>query len=88
MCGIIGYFNVKEAPSKVLAGLKTMQERGKDGSGIATEEDIDIQKSLKKLKAKSTTWAIGHNLHSVVDFLPQPLQEKEAIFAANCEIYN
>ncbi|MBI5798092.1 diphthine--ammonia ligase [Candidatus Woesearchaeota archaeon] len=31
---------------------------------------------------------IGHGLHAIVSTLPQPLQEANAVFAANCEIYN
>ncbi len=90
MCGIIGFFNKPGAATLVLDGLSTLKERGKDHFGIASAQEIIKDKDLDGLKDRIPQKArhcIGHNLHSVVADLPQPLRQ-EGIFAANSEIYN
>jgi len=72
MCGIIGVFGRQDARELVEQGLKTLENRGKDGSSIHSQKD----------------YALGHCLHSLVGFLKQPLIEGNNLFAANCEIYN
>jgi glucosamine--fructose-6-phosphate aminotransferase (isomerizing) len=52
MCGIIGYVGrEKKAKDVVLSGLKNLEYRGYDSSGIAIikENAIDIQKSIGKI---------------------------------------
>ena len=52
MCGIIGYVGrEKKAKDVVLSGLKNLEYRGYDSSGIAIIKDngIDIQKSIGKI---------------------------------------
>ena len=35
MCGIVGYAGKKDAISKIMTGLKSLEYRGYDSSGIA-----------------------------------------------------
>ncbi len=87
MCGIIGIFNHKNASAKIKLGLKLLNKRGKDGFGIASEKEVRVSKNINKLKFPTSHNLLGHTLHSVVDFVPQPLK-RNGILAANCEIYN
>ncbi len=57
--------------SEVKSGLKKIKNRGKDNTGIVSEGKNHL----------------GHNLHSVVNSVAQPLLGKGK-FVANCEIYN
>ncbi len=72
MCGIFGYTGLKEAPPLVLEGLKQLEYRGYDSSGMAVQngqDHIAIEKSegkirrleelLRKHPLKGRT-AIGH----------------------------
>jgi diphthine-ammonia ligase len=96
MCGIIGIFNAKNADIK--QGLKIIKNRGKDYYGIANELDFDYKKKIDLLKlhfdksvSKNNTGnIIGHCLHSIVSFIPQPLVNNKSKnrFVINCEIYN
>lgn len=72
MCGIIGL--ARYDSSKLLAkrALKAIDYRGKEASMVVSEGNITI----------------GHNLHSIVGFLKQPLTNENSIFSSNCEIYN
>ena len=72
MCGIAGIFNQENAEEQVKIALAVLKNRGKDASNILTIND------------KS---AVGHNLHAVINHIPQPLKGK-GILVANCEIYN
>jgi len=75
MCGITGFVNFgeeSEALSKI--ALEAIKYRGKDHSKVICFGAQDI--------------ALGHNLHSVVDFVIQPLESKESLLVINCEIYN
>lgn len=89
MCGIIGFFGFPDAYHKVAKGLQIMKNRGLDGVGFADEKQTVIQKSLeikeKTLKSKNV---IGHCLHAVVNFVPQPLESKQSKCIINGEIYN
>jgi len=55
MCGIVGYIGGKEAQSVLLAGLKRLEYRGYDSSGIAlvlpSKNSIGIRKSPGKISA-------------------------------------
>src|SRR3989338_1579069 len=101
MCGIIGIFNEKEgvAKEKILRGLKSIENRGRDGFGLSNGLWVEFGKELGKLEqGDSDKNLIGHCLHSVVDFVPQPIRGEHGrgcekghgneILAANCEIYN
>ncbi|MBT4824235.1 diphthine--ammonia ligase [Candidatus Woesearchaeota archaeon] len=91
MCGIIGIFNAKNANNNIKKGLKIIKNRGKDYYGIANELDFDYKKKIDLLKLHSNNEnAIGHCLHSIVSFIPQPLVNNKSKnrFVINCEIYN
>ncbi len=70
MCGIVGYTGKKEAISKIMTGLKSLEYRGYDSSGIAyiKNNKINIIKKegpIKNLEAKlnyndETTIGISH----------------------------
>ncbi len=87
MCGIIGIFNVEGAETLIMEGLKIMHYRGIEGHGIATEKETKFSKTFEDLAIRSSMNALGHNLHSVVSFVKQPIKGK-GLFASNCEIYN
>src|SRR3989344_515026 len=71
MCGVIGVFNNPAANDLVEKGMELLSNRGRDARGKTGEGDC----------------CIGHCLHSIVGFVPQPITRK-ATLAANCEIYN
>ena len=73
MCGIIGAINLVEAETVVQNGLKTIANRGRDASNV-----IKISKNS----------FFGHNLHSIIDFVEQPLKSKNSFLVSNNEIYN
>jgi len=73
MCGIIGAINLVEAETIVQNGLKTLANRGRDASNV-----IKISKNS----------FFGHNLHSIIDFVEQPLKSKNSFLVSNNEIYN
>ncbi len=52
MCGIVGYVGPQQACSILLEGLKRLEYRGYDSSGIAvlSNGNIDIRKAVGKLK--------------------------------------
>ncbi|MDR3195257.1 MAG: glutamine--fructose-6-phosphate transaminase (isomerizing) [Endomicrobium sp.] len=52
MCGIVGYIGKKNAVDVVLDGLKKLEYRGYDSSGIAVVKDgrLQIRRSVGKLK--------------------------------------
>jgi diphthine-ammonia ligase len=88
MCGIIAVFNYTNSYSLVLEGLKTIRYRGKDYYCLCNGNQIIGNKRLKNLKIDETGNCIGHALHSIVSFIPQPFHNKEHTLASNCEIYN
>ena len=52
MCGIIGYIGHQSAVSLLLGGLKELEYRGYDSSGIAISNntDFDIFKAVGKIE--------------------------------------
>src|SRR3989338_3948663 len=92
MCGIVGIFNQKYAFKQVSTALAVLQNRGKDGFGIASQDKMDYYTTTTLLNKADKVYSkdlnlFGHALHAVVDTIPQPLKGK-GILAANCEIYN
>ncbi|MBW2971607.1 diphthine--ammonia ligase, partial [Candidatus Woesearchaeota archaeon] len=61
------------------------------GCGIAFDNSIMYKESIEALESSvrdtNTKDCIGHNLHSVVGTVPQPLSGKGTL-VTNCEIYN
>jgi len=55
MCGIVGYVGDKEAQAVLLNGLKRLEYRGYDSSGMATilpvKNSISVRKSIGKISA-------------------------------------
>lgn len=93
MCGIIGLFNDPNAAQQLALGMQSIQNRGQDQYSIATEHSVkgarkleSLQEKLKKRQFVSNS-AIGHCLHSVVSYCPQPFVGNGKL-VANCEIYN
>ena len=53
MCGIIGYTGSMQVPEILFSGLRNLEYRGYDSSGIAvidTKGEIVVRKSQGKLK--------------------------------------
>ena len=71
MCGIAGAFNDRKAEEKVKTILSAMKNRGRDDCKINGARFC----------------ALGHCLHSLVGFVPQPIKENGWL-SSNCEIYN
>ena len=86
MCGIIGVFNNSSAVEQVTATLPLLRKRGKDCAGIATSDTLQ-QNKQGIFTVPHSNHAVGHTLHSVVGYVPQPLRGKGTL-VANCEIYN
>ena len=57
MCGIVGYFGTKKASDVLLDGLRRLEYRGYDSSGIALYLDGELQliKKEGKLEALEKT---------------------------------
>jgi len=72
MCGIVGFVNFTETESIVRKALDRIAYRGVDHSKVLYHDKL----------------AFGHNLHSVVDYVVQPLESEKGILVINCEIYN
>jgi len=87
MCGIIGIFGEKNAFDKLLLGLNILKNRGKDGFGIYDGKRIEYKKRLNTFSKSKEKNILGHVLHSIVEYVPQPIKKK-GILVANCEIYN
>lgn len=90
MCGIIGAFNCEDKVSKVVSGLGIIKNRGMDCFGISDGKKVLVSKHLKDLGLfeASDEGLLGHCLHSIVGYLPQPVQGNGSVLVANCEIYN
>ena len=90
MCGICGVFGRDDSSKLVFDILTTLDHRGNDGCGVASEYETKISNNLEKLERLSheSRNSIGHNLLSIVSFVNQPLANKKSRFAINCEIYN
>lgn len=90
MCSITGFFNNDNATEHTLQALEITKNRGLDGIGISTENGLYLAENLSSLKFNpeiSKRIALGHRLHSIVNFVVQPIVCKGKI-VANCEIYN
>jgi asparagine synthase (glutamine-hydrolysing) len=87
MCGIVGIFGDREADKKVKLALSVLKNRGQDGFGVASTESLQIRKQVGRFSKFKEMNLLGHSLHSVVGYVPQPLREKGTL-VANCEIYN
>ncbi len=102
MCGIIGLFNNPNAQATLVRGMAKIQNRGRDHYAVVTEHaKTDSEKFVgisKKVSAKNSRTkknknfvnskhALGHCLHSVVSFCPQPF-EGSGKLVCNTEIYN
>jgi glucosamine--fructose-6-phosphate aminotransferase (isomerizing) len=65
MCGIVGYIGHREAYPIVLKGLKRLEYRGYDSTGVAIIQDGDLQVHKKKGKVAELEEAVtGKNMHS------------------------
>ena len=65
MCGIVGYTGKKEAYPILLKGLKRLEYRGYDSSGIALQQDSTLQVYKKKGKvAELEEILLGKGLHA------------------------
>lgn len=87
MCSIIGAIQSRGAFAFIQQGLSLMHERGRDASAYF-DGKIHIAQNPEELPSSTAETIIGHGLHAIVNILPQPLREADAVFAANCEIYN
>jgi len=90
MCGIIGYFNDKNAVKRCKQGLKIMQNRGLDGYGLAIKGKEFYARNLNALKYFDSNFenCLGHALHAIVSKVEQPIAGNKGVLTANCEIYN
>ncbi|SFM32903.1 diphthine--ammonia ligase [Methanolobus profundi] len=90
MCSITGFFDNDNAIGYTLDALEITKNRGLDGIGIRTRNDICLGKNVESLNIESDVQemnVLGHRLHSMVNFVLQPIAYKGTI-VANCEIYN
>ena len=53
MCGIVGYFGTKKASDVLLEGLRRLEYRGYDSSGIALYLDGELQVIKKEGKLEA-----------------------------------
>ncbi|WP_094228696.1 diphthine--ammonia ligase [Methanolobus psychrotolerans] len=90
MCSITGFFNNENAMEHTLHALEITKNRGLDGIGICTAGELYIAQDVNSLGIDpdiSQRNVLGHRLHSMVNFVLQPIAHKGKI-VANCEIYN
>jgi glucosamine--fructose-6-phosphate aminotransferase (isomerizing) len=67
MCGIVGYIGHREAYPIVLKGLKRLEYRGYDSTGVAIIQYGDLQVHKKKGKVVELEEAVvGKNMHSTI----------------------
>jgi glucosamine--fructose-6-phosphate aminotransferase (isomerizing) len=65
MCGIVGYIGHREAYPVVIKGLRRLEYRGYDSTGVAINQDGVLKVRKKKGKvAELEDSVIGENLHS------------------------
>ncbi len=65
MCGIVGYTGPREAYPVIIKGLKRLEYRGYDSSGVALLQDNQLNVFKKKGKvAELEESVLGKNLHS------------------------
>jgi len=87
MCGIVGIFGERRAYEQLKLALTIMKNRGKDGMGIASNENVQYHKQISRFSPFRERNLLGHLLHSIVGSVSQPLK-KEGTLVVNCEIYN
>lgn len=90
MCSITGFFNNGNAMEHTLQALEITKNRGLDGIGITTENELYLAENVTSLEFDpeiSKRNILGHRLHSMVNFVLQPIVYTGKI-VANCEIYN
>ncbi|MBP1909982.1 diphthine--ammonia ligase [Methanolobus bombayensis] len=90
MCSITGFFNNDNAVEHTLSSLEITKNRGLNGIGICTSGSVYRSEQATSLEINTTIEernVLGHRLHSMVNFVLQPLIRKGRI-VANCEIYN
>lgn len=87
MCGIIGVFQRADAFQVVRTGLEIVAERGKDGCGYY-DGTMQYAKTANELPSSSAQKILGHTLHAIVEFVPQPIKDEDGVIAVNGEIYN
>ena len=67
MCGIVGYTGKREAYPILLKGLKRLEYRGYDSSGIALQQDLDLQVFKKKGRVSELEeLLLGKGLHAQI----------------------
>jgi diphthine-ammonia ligase len=87
MCGIIGIFGRQDAREAMHIGLKILQQRGRDGFGLANENNVWVGDSLDDFPQWQSVNLLGHCLHAIVGHVQQPLSRYGQL-VANCEIFN
>lgn len=87
MCGITGFFNTQNAAEHTRRALAILKNRGMDGTGACGVDWLEYSDNSDSLKIPKSTNILGHTLHSMVNFVPQPIV-REGRLVANCEIYN
>lgn len=88
MCGIIGVIGDSKAFDIVVNGLDIIKNRGKDAFGIYDFSKIKANKKLSLISKSKSDNVLGHCLHSIVSYIPQPIEYKKTFLSVNCEIYN
>lgn len=87
MCAIIGFFNTQNAVLYTYKALSILRNRGRDGTGACGIDWVKHSDSVEHLELPLDNNILGHNLHSIVKYVPQPIVYKGRL-VANCEIYN
>ena len=79
MCGILGIFETNEttATAFIKEGLKIQQNRGIDAVGVSDGSQIKTAKSHSELTIPKATELIAHNLHAIINHIPQPLEKNK-----------
>jgi len=79
--------SAEEAHEFVVRALNVLASRGSDSFGASNLEKTKNAKTLAELEKNLPNGKniIAHNLHAIVNKIPQPLKNS---FVANCEIYN
>jgi len=92
MCSIVGIVNYNISKKELLFNLNKLKHRGLDSYGIYFDKKIEIKKSISEFNDEKNIFSnvsFAHSLLSLVNFLPQPITNKNKdIFISNCEIYN